>query len=197
MSQAPSLAVVISHSVSNFDQWKRVFDADQSNRKHAGVLGHHINRGATDPNQLAIYLPATDRKQAEAFLANPELKATMSRAGVTSAPEVRWIRPVESKYIADRATAAAMISHEVDDYDAWKRVYDSAAELRRKAGIIGTAVNRSLDNPNEVLVYQQAETQAQLEAFFASPELKATMKSAGVKGAPVISYVQALSGATY
>jgi quinol monooxygenase YgiN len=82
-------------------------------------------------------------------------------------------------------------------YDAWKRVYDSAAALRRKAGIIGTAVNRSLDNPNEFLVYHQAETQAQLEAYFASPELEATMKSAGVKGAPMITYVQALSGATY
>jgi quinol monooxygenase YgiN len=197
MTQNSEIAVVVSHTVSNFDHWKRVFDADQAARKSAGLLGHHINRGADDPNRLAVYLPATDRARAEAFLANPDLNATMSRAGVTSVPDVAWVQPMEAKYIADRPVAAAMISHEVDDYAGWKKVYDSVAAARQKAGIIGAAVNRRLDNPNHVLVYHQAETKAQLEAFFASAELKAAMKQAGVKGAPVITYVQAHSGATY
>jgi quinol monooxygenase YgiN len=197
MSQTEKFAVVVSHSVSNFDQWKRVFDSDQSARKSAGVLGHHINRGSEDPNQLAIYLPVADRRKAEAFLTNPELQTTMSRAGVTGAPQVLWIQSIESAYVADRPTAAAMISHEVEDYSAWKKAYDAAQPARQKAGIIGAAVNRTLDDPNEVLVYHQAETKAQLEAFLSSPELKTAMKQGGVKGTPVIRYVQALSGATY
>lgn len=193
----PNLAVVVSHSVSNFDQWKRVFDSDQTNRKQAGILGHHINCGADDHNQLAVYLPGTDRAQLEAFLANPELKATMSRAGVTSAPSIKWVQPVEVRYLGDRATAAAIIAHEVEDFAAWKAVYDSLEGARQRAGIIGSAVNRGLDNPNQILVYHQAETRAELEAFFASSELKSAMQKGGVKGAPDIRFVDALPGATY
>jgi quinol monooxygenase YgiN len=197
MSQNQHLAAVVSHSVSNFDQWKRVFDSDQAARKSAGFLGHHINHAAGDPNRIATYLPLSDRARAQAFMVNPDLKATMSRAGVTGAPEVVWIESQESTYIADRPTAAMLISHEVEDYAAWKKVYDTFASTRTKAGIIGAAVNRSLDNPNVVLVYHQAETNAHLEAFTALPELKAAMKQGGVKGAPVINYLQALAGATY
>src|SRR4029077_5998112 len=55
------LAVVVAHSVSNYDQWKRVFDSDQAARKAAGVIGHHINRGADDPNMVYLFMPITDR----------------------------------------------------------------------------------------------------------------------------------------
>ena len=192
-----NLALIVSHSVSNFEHWKRIFDADQATRQAAGFLGHHINRGADDPNMLSAFMPVTDRARAEAFLANPQLKETMSRAGVTSAPTFTWVERVSGSYVGDRAVAAAMISHEVADFDAWKKVYDSVESLRQQAGIIGQAVNRVVGNPKLALVYHQAETRAALEAFFASGDLKAAMKQGGVTSAPQFNHVQALPGAMY
>lgn len=192
-----NLAVVVAHPVTNFDHWKRVFDTDMPGRKAAGVLGHHLNRGADDPNMVYIFMPVTDRGRVEAFMANPDLKETMARAGVTAPPQVTWLERIDANYVGDRSVAAAMIAHEVADFDAWKKSYDAAQPLRDQAGIIGHAVNRVVGNPKLVLVYHQAETRAALEAFVASADLKAVMQRAGVTSAPQINFVQAQPGALY
>ena len=70
-----------------------------------------------------------------------------------------------------------------------KRGFDADGDARRKAGIIGHAVNRSVRNPNLVIVYLQAESLDSLRAFAGSAEVKAVMKEAGVVGAPEINFV--------
>jgi quinol monooxygenase YgiN len=193
----PNLAVVVSHTVKDYDHWKRVFDSHQQARKAAGVLGHHLNRGVDDPNMVHVFMPITDRARFEAFVADPDLQATMSRAGVTAAPSVTWLERIEGSYVGDRAVAAAMIAHDVADFDAWKAVYDEADALRAQAGIIGHAVNRIVGAPQKVLVYHQAENRAALQAFFGSADLKATMARAGVASPPQFNHVQSLPGAIY
>jgi hypothetical protein len=194
MSKIPPLALLVTHSVADYDTWKRAFDGHQGARKAAGVLGHHVNRAG---NEVSIYLPATDRAKVAAFLDSADLKATMGAAGVTSPPTVAWLAPVEDSHIADRATSAMIVIHEVADFAAWKKVYDSVEPLRKKSGIFGAAVNRGLDAPNLVTVYHQAATRAELEAFVGSAELKAAMKAGGVKGPPQIRYFDSLPGAAY
>jgi hypothetical protein len=191
----PPLAILVTHAVSNYDTWKGAFDAHQPTRKRAGILGHHINRGAD--GSVCVYLAATDREKLAAFLDSSDLKATMKDAGVASPPAIVWLVPVEDSHIADRNTAAMIVSHDVADYAAWKKVYDSVAGLRQRFGIIGAAVNQVLDAPNKVVVYHQAETRGELEAFAASDELKSAMKAGGVTSAPQIRYFDGLPGAKY
>jgi hypothetical protein len=192
--QTIPVAVLVSHTVESYDQWKAAFDAHAGARKAAGILGHHINRAADDPRALAVFLPAVDRKRLEAFVESADLKSTMRDAGVTGAPTLTWLKPVEDRHIDDRPTASMIIVHDVADFAAWKKVYDAAEPLRARHGIIGAAVNQALDNPNTVIVYHQAETRAALEGLLADPELKATMQRAGVTSAPQVRFVDALDG---
>jgi hypothetical protein len=74
----------------------------------------------------------------------------------------------------------------VSDYTAWKLVFDGHAETRKRAGILGTHINRSTDNPNLVSVYIAALDFTSLRGFLANEDLKATMVRGGVKGQPSV-----------
>lgn len=190
----PPLAILVTHRVAAYEAWKTAFDAHRDARKAASFVGDHLNRSG---NEVAVYLPATDRAKVAAFVDSAELRSTMQRAGVTSPPRIEWLKPVEDAHIADRSTAGMIVVHAVKDFAAWKKAYDSVEALRKRHGIIGAAVNRGLDDPNHVTVYHQAETRSELEAFAASAELKAAMQNGGVAGPPEFRFYEALSGTVY
>ncbi len=189
MSATPPVAVIIRHTCADFDRWKAAFDADEPARKAAGMLGHHVNRGRDNPNDLSVYIAASDLAKAQAFASSPALKSTMQAAGITSAPEVTWMTPVSQHIVWDRTLPAMMVTHTVADFAAWQAGYAQAQTVRDAGGIIGHAVNRSIANPNEVVVYHQAESHAAITAFATNPDLKAAMQAAGVTGAPSFSFV--------
>lgn len=189
-AHVPPFAAVISHHVDDFGSWKAVFDKHAALRAEGSIIGHHINRGAEDPNLVIVYLPATDKAALAAHLEDPKLKAAMGEAGVSGPPETAVIKPVEERLIRDRLLPAALVRHSVKDFDAWKSVFDAAGELHTKYGIVGHAVNRGTSDPMTVIVYLQAETIDELKSFTASPELKEKMQEAGVEGPPEITFVQ-------
>jgi len=83
-------------------------------------------------------------------------------------------------------SAAVVISHDVEDYLAWKRVFDRHAGARRNAGIVAAHVNQDAENPNRLSVYLAGADRAQLAAFVGDIALMATMREAGVTGPPHI-----------
>jgi hypothetical protein len=184
----PPVAVIVSHTVADFDIWKAAFDAEEGNRRSATIVGHHINRSEDDPNALDVYLAATDVDSVKAFASSEELKAAMAGAGVTSAPEMAWVIPVREAVVWDRELPAFIITHTVADFDSWLRGYDNADELRTEKGIIGHAANRSMDDPSLVVVYHQAESFDTLRAFLADEGLKTAMEEAGVTSEPAVSW---------
>lgn len=190
----PPLAILVTHRVGAYDVWKRTFDAHRASRKAASILGDHINRNG---DEVAIYLPATDRARVAAFAGSADLRATMEQAGVREPPRIEWLKPVEDAHVGDRSAASLIVAHAVKDFATWKKVYDGVEALRQRHGIFGAAVNQSLDDPNFVIVYHQAETRAHLQTFAASPELMAAMQQGGVAGAPEMRYYDSLRGTEY
>ena len=184
----PPVAVVVNHQVADFDTWKRVFDASEQDRRAAGIVGHHINRGQDDPNALSVYLAATDLERAKQFSSSDELKAAMEQAGVISAPSTTWMTPVREAVVWDRELPAFLLTHSVADFDSWLAGYDAADELRTSRGIVGHAANRSMDDPSVAVIYHQAESFEALRAFLADEGLAAAMKEAGVTSEPQVTW---------
>jgi quinol monooxygenase YgiN len=81
---------------------------------------------------------------------------------------------------------AAIVMHEVKDFDAWKPVFDGDVEARKQAGIVGEGILRGVDNDKLVAVYMPATDPQQVKAMTESKELKDKMKEGGVKGKPTI-----------
>ena len=83
-------------------------------------------------------------------------------------------------------SAAVVISHEVEDYTAWKLAFDRNAGARRNAGIVAAHVNQDAENPNRLSVYLAGADRARLAAFIGDIALMAAMRDAGVTGPPHI-----------
>ena len=79
------------------------------------------------------------------------------------------------------------VHHEVADYAAWRKVYNSFGGTRRKLGVTAQAVYQSVDNPNDVVVTHDFATAERAKAFISSDALKSAMQKAGVKGTPQIT----------
>ena len=81
---------------------------------------------------------------------------------------------------------ALIVSHEVADFTAWKRVYDEDKINRDKAGLKERYLIRGVEKPNLVTIVFQAKNADKVKAFVASPVLKDAVTKAGVMGAPDI-----------
>jgi hypothetical protein len=184
----PPAAALVVHRVADFDTWKAAFDDHEPARRDAGILGHHINRKEDDPNVVSVYLAASDLAAAQAFAVSEDLANVMQAAGVEAPPAVSWMTPMREAVMWEGSHPAAIITHQVADFDRWLKEYDEADELQRSHGIIGHAANRSLDDPSSAIIYHQADSFDALHAFLESPELQAKMKDAGVTSEPQVTY---------
>ena len=88
-----------------------------------------------------------------------------------------------------------LIIHEVEDYPAWKAVFDQAATIRREAGERTYQVFQDVTDPNLVVHLSTWTTTAAARAFFESPELVAIRAEAGVR-APEFRYLTEVEAGT-
>ena len=84
-----------------------------------------------------------------------------------------------------------LIIHEVEDYVAWKKIFDGAATIRREAGERVYQVLADEQNPNKVVHFSSWTSLDNARQFFESPELVKIRAEAGVK-APDFIYLNQL-----
>lgn len=78
----------------------------------------------------------------------------------------------------------AAARHPVADFDQWKAGFDAYPPTANGARF--ARVNRSVDDPNTVLVVMGFDTVEAAQGFVSSPELAAKMEEAGVTAPPRI-----------
>jgi uncharacterized protein (DUF1330 family) len=83
-----------------------------------------------------------------------------------------------------------VVLHRVADYDAWRQVYDSVAELQKSGGVVAESVHRMVGDRDNVMVLHEFDTLDHARAFFADPELRDAMERAGVQGQPRIEFYE-------
>lgn len=79
--------------------------------------------------------------------------------------------------------AKVMITLTVADFGQWKVGYEAGAEARRAAGWRGSQVFQSEENPNEIILIHEWDSEEEFKAFANSPTLKEAQKRAGVSKA--------------
>jgi hypothetical protein len=84
------------------------------------------------------------------------------------------------------STATMIVRHQVQDYSAWRAVYDSLEDLRQHYGCTGAEVMTEPGDKNDVFVIHRFPTVEAAQAFAGNSELKEAMGRAGVTGAPRI-----------
>lgn len=88
-----------------------------------------------------------------------------------------------------------LIIHEVADYPAWKKVFDSAAVIRKEAGERSYQVLKDHRDANRIVHFSVWTSLDEARRFFESPELVRLRAEAGVK-APEFLYLEQLEAGT-
>ncbi len=88
-----------------------------------------------------------------------------------------------------------LIIHEVADYPAWKKVFDSAAGIRKAAGERSYQVLKYETDANKIVHFSAWTSIAAAKTFFESPQLVQIRREAGVK-APEFIYLEPLEAGT-
>ncbi len=87
-----------------------------------------------------------------------------------------------------------LIIHEVEDYQAWKKVFDDAAGIRKDAGERTYQVLKYASNPNKIVHFSSWTSIDAAKQFFESPQLVKLRLDAGVKSPEFIYLEQLESG---
>ena len=88
-----------------------------------------------------------------------------------------------------------LIIHEVEDYTAWKKIFDDAATIRKNAGEQSYQVLKYEKEPNKIVHFSKWSSLNNAKSFFESDELIKIRKEAGVK-APEFIYLEQLENGT-
>jgi hypothetical protein len=83
-------AMVVTHTVADFDAWLEGYNAADGLRASKGIVGHAANRSLDDPSLAIIYHQAETFEELRSFLEDPDLQAAMQQAGATSKPDVSY-----------------------------------------------------------------------------------------------------------
>jgi hypothetical protein len=174
------LYISISHEIADYTSWKTGFDEHIITRQNAGIKDIFVKRNINNTNSITFFAEVTSLEKANAFLTSPDLKEAMTKAGVTSEPEVVFYKSATEIKAINTSDLVTTITHSVKDYSAWKDVYDSASELREDAGITDHLLLRSLTDENVVTVVGSLSSTTRFIEFMAKPELKEAMEKGGV-----------------
>ena len=85
----------VRHKVSDYGNWKRVYDEFASVRRENGVTGASVHRDANDADFIIVTHQFRDMNAAKAFADSEELKSAMANAGVSGPPEIWFGEDIE------------------------------------------------------------------------------------------------------
>jgi heme-degrading monooxygenase HmoA len=86
--------------------------------------------------------------------------------------------------------AYMFVRHSVQDYEAWKSVFDSVGDLRRQSGEKSYQILRQDNGSNSLVALFEWDNLDNARKYATSPELKAAMERAGVAGKPEILFLE-------
>jgi len=85
--------------------------------------------------------------------------------------------------------AKLLVHHKVQDYSAWRKIFDDDDQRRKEYGSTGFQVLRSASDPNNLTVIMEWPSVEAAQAFATSDALKEKMKDAGVISQPEMTFL--------
>lgn len=86
--------------------------------------------------------------------------------------------------------AKLLVHHKVQDYSAWRKIFDDDDQRRKEYGSTGFQVLRSASDPNDLTVIMDWPSVDAAQAFATSDALKEKMKNAGVISQPEVMILE-------
>ena len=175
-------AVALTHEVRDYQAWLKAYQGHSDPDSRISVYA-----SPEDPNLITVFELTKSHEEARTAFQSPEFRETLEAEGVTSEPMLAYFdikfrisAPTEKKYRLG-------VSHEVSDYDHWKKVFDEDEHIRVKANLELRAISTNADKPNMVNILFATDDIEKAKEVINSEELRKRMTEAGVRSEPVFA----------
>ena len=88
-AKSGTVTVIITHEVKEYASWRKVYDADETNRRAAGMKVWGVYADVKNPNMITIIGTSPSAAALEGFVSSPKLKEAMDKGGVMGKPDVK------------------------------------------------------------------------------------------------------------
>jgi hypothetical protein len=178
-------AVAVTHTVKDYHQWLKVYNDDSDPHSRLSVFA-----SPDDPNLITVFELTKSHQDAKNTFSSDLLKQEMAEAGVTSVPvyqfyDIKFRAPDQTKKIYRLG-----VSHAVENYDNWKKVFDEHEQVRTEAGLELRAISTNADDPLMVNVMFATDDIAKAKDLINSEELKKRMAKGGVRTEPILTVLK-------
>jgi quinol monooxygenase YgiN len=85
--------------------------------------------------------------------------------------------------------ATLFVHHKVQDYAAWRKIFDDLTAMRTGYGCTGHRVFQSPGDSNEITILSEWHSVDEAKAYAMSNDLKEGMKNAGVTSQPDVMFL--------
>jgi hypothetical protein len=180
--------LIIQHKVKNFTDWLKLYEAHDSIRKAYGLHNYILGRAMKDTNIVIVILKMENATKAKELMTSADLKSRMQNGGVVGAPSFNYLEVIFNDTSPIAQTARLMITHQVKDWNEWKKSFDDHKAARMFAGLLDRGLAYSVDDAHFVGIILAVTDFKKAMEFQNSPALKARMQQAGVEGVPTFLY---------
>jgi len=168
--------------MSDFDAFKKYFEAGAAARSKAGIEGHLLSR--LDDGRAVVQLFADDAAKVEEALKSPEMERYLDRKG---APESSLVWITENELVklpatpADGPTFSLYLKLHVTDFDALAQGFKQDLPLFAEHGVIGEGLHRSTNKEDIAILHFMGKSREKLEALTKRAEFAQLLARAGSK----------------
>jgi len=175
-------AVAMTHEVRDFESYVKAYRSLSDPESRISIFS-----SPEDPNLITVFELTKSHQEAASAFRSPEFRKSLEAEGVTTEPTISYFdvklrvaTPTEKLYRLG-------VSHEVTDYEHWKKVFDEDHPIRAKADLELRAISTSADNPSMVNIMFATDDIEKAKKVINSEELRKRMQEAGVRTEPVFA----------
>lgn len=177
-----STAVALTHEVRDYEAWLKAYKTHSDPDSRISIF-----TSPDDPNLITVFELTKSHEEARSAFRSQEFRETLEAEGVTSEPmldffdiKFRVTTPTDKPYRLG-------VSHEVNDFDHWKKVFDEDEPIRVKANLELRAISTNADNSHMVQIMFATDNIDKAKEVINSEELRKRMGEAGVRTEPVFA----------
>jgi hypothetical protein len=172
----------MTHEVKDFEEYMKAYKVYSDPESRITIFS-----SPEDPNLITVFELTKSHEEARSALHSAEFREHLEAEGVTTEPllsyfdvKFRVTTPTEKKYRLG-------VSHEVSDYEHWKKIFDEDEPIRAKANLELRAISTNADNASMVNVLFATDDIQKAKEVINSEELRRRMNEAGVRSEPVFA----------
>lgn len=181
--RAGRASVFVFHMMSDFDAFKKYFEAGADDRAKAGVKGHLLTR--LDDGSVVVHLFADDVETVQNALKSPDMEKFLNREGAPETSIVWLTRDVLVKLPASPPTTntfSLFIRVKVADFAALERGFQERYPVFAEQGVIAEGLHRSTENDELAVLHFMGTAKDKLEALPKRKEFVELLAQAKVHG---------------